>query len=115
MTHHALDQVLHIMGLIGPEDTFRRPSQVNGHESVEPVTSRENDSEVGADDDTGMSRGNISWMAVENAWNELVDGGADPDALHELIVHAINYVQHEARVMSFHDFAVLRRVMGGDK
>ena len=115
MTHHALDQVLQIMGLIDPNDQFKRPSQTNGHESNEPMPERKVEDDPSGEQDTGMSRGNVSWMSVENTWNELVDGGADPDALHELIVHAINYVPHEARGMSFHDFAVLRRVMGGDK
>ena len=108
MNHHELDRVLNAMGM--NPDRFSRPAQVNGHESEEPMPSKNEQPE-----DTGMSRGNVAWMAVENAWNELVDGGADPDALHELMIHAVNYCQHEARVMSFHDFSVLRRVMGGDK
>ena len=91
-------------------DPVTKGRQVNGHESVEPEPRPEPIREV---DPENMSQGTLSWLCATQVWDELVRDGADPASLHELVIHAVNYLQHEARMMALSDFAGLLRKTGG--
>jgi len=60
-----------------------------------------------------VSRGTAAWLCLEIIWNQLVSDGADPEKLHELMIHTMHYAQHEARMMVLHDIGVLVKKAGG--
>ena len=59
-----------------------------------------------------VSRGTVAWLGLEGIWNELVSDGAAPEKLHELMIHAMHYAQHEARMMVLNDIGVLVKKAG---
>jgi hypothetical protein len=62
-----------------------------------------------------MSQSAVAWKCLDQVWRDLVFDGADSDALHELVIHTVNYVQAEARLMVFSDLAALhKRTKGVD-
>ena len=69
---------------------------------------------IRSEPDAEMSQSTVAWKCLDQVWRDLVADGADPSALHELVIHTVNYVQAEARIMVFSDLAALhKRTKGG--
>lgn len=81
----------------------RFPSQINGHESTERPVMDDHDKQTDYE------------TYIQDTFSDLVEAGADPEMLRNLMDSAVFHAMHVGRVASIQNTTAVRRVAGGGR